>query len=142
MEVVLVLAIVGGAPGIGAILHGDTLLRSEVHRERDTFVSTLLMTARARALAQLQGEPHGIYIDTVKKEYVLFRGDTYDAARPTNQIIPFQNPTATITEPDGLTTIIFAPRTGHLLTGAGTYTVSVHNHGLSVSVNAVGQIDW
>lgn len=142
LEVLVVLALLGGILSMGLVLQSDVVLRNEVRSERDVFVSALLMTARSRALGNLYGEAHGIHINPTEHEYTLFQGDTYDASDETNQVIPFQNETVSIQNENGSNTIVFEPLTAHVREGGGTYTLTLTNHTLSVHVNDVGQIDW
>lgn len=142
LEILVVLALLGGILSMGLVLQSDVVLRNEVRSERDVFVSALLMTARSRALGNLYGEAHGVHINTGEHEYTLFHGDMYDASDETNQVISFQNETVRIQNENGSNTIVFEPLTAHVREGGGTYTLTLSNQTLSVRVNDVGQIDW
>ncbi len=142
IEVLVALAIMGSILGMGTILQSDAVTRNEVKNERDTFISALLMTARARALANVHGHAHGVYIDNTDRAYVLFEGTTYDAFLDTHQRIPFQSDYTVITHDHGSDTILFEALTGNVLEGTGTYTLAQNNYTLVVDINDVGRVDW
>jgi Tfp pilus assembly protein FimT len=142
IEVLIALSILGFILSLHTVLGSEVILRNEVRTERDTFVTTLLITARTRALTNEGESSHGVHIDTTKKTYVLFKGSTYEETNVTNEVIPFQNNDVSIENSEGFHTIIFEALTGDVDHGAGTYALSLGSHVLTVNLNTLGRIDW
>jgi hypothetical protein len=120
----------------------QSVARSSVAEERDLFVSLLLSGARAQAIANVKETAHGIHIDNINKEYVLFEGTTYTPGSASNRMTPFTNDELTITNGSGENDIIFEPLSGNVSTGAGTITIEGYGVRSTIAINEVGQINW
>jgi prepilin-type N-terminal cleavage/methylation domain-containing protein len=136
IEVVIVVALAAVIIAMGTIMGYDTLGRSSVHEERDLLV-TLLTGARARALANVNEQEHGVHV--AADSFVLFAvdaGDPYDPGDPANVAIERRGDAVVA----GDDTVVFeqlsaaaSPATITLTQGAASSTISI---------NAAGRIEW
>ena len=74
IEVLIVIALVGIILSMGMLIGQSSIGRSYVYSERDALVS-LLTTARAQSLANMNESAHGVYISSTST--TLFEGSSY-----------------------------------------------------------------
>ena len=120
----------------------SAITQSSVIQERDFFVTLLLRSARAGAIANFAEKSHGVHIDTTLHTYTLFTGTSYVAGASGNRTIAFTNNHINITNSSGSADIVFQQLSGNVTTGAGTLTLTDGNTTQHIGINAVGQIDW
>jgi prepilin-type N-terminal cleavage/methylation domain-containing protein len=113
----------------------DSIARSTVFGDRDIFVS-LLTTARAHALGNVNQKPQGVHIGLTN--FVLFEGSSYSTSSTQNRPVP-RTSAISITGP---TDIIFDQLSGNVSTGLGTTTLSENAKTAEININAVGRIEW
>ena len=127
---------------LGAFIGFDTIGRSNVHSERDLFVS-LLTGARARALANVNQSTHGVHIDPTN--FVLFEDSTapytYTSGDPNNRVVA-RNASVTKTGP-GPDDILFLQLSGNVpVLNTGTVTLTGGAQSATIEINTAGRIDW
>jgi prepilin-type N-terminal cleavage/methylation domain-containing protein len=142
IELIIVLALMSGVFAFGAVMSMRSIARSSVIEERDLFVSLLLSGARAHAMANVEESAHGIHIDNVQKEYVLFVGNIYDPGDSDNRVTPFTNDDLSITNSSGGADIIFDPLSGNASEGAGTISILGNDIEQQIVITRIGQINW
>jgi prepilin-type N-terminal cleavage/methylation domain-containing protein len=142
IELIIVIALMSGVMAFSVVLGIDSIERSSVVEERDLFVSLLLTGARAQAMANVGETAHGIHIDTINHEYILFNGTTYVAGASGNRVTPFSNTNLSITHSSGNTDIVFEALSGNVSTGAGTITLRGANAIQEIEINESGRINW
>ena len=135
LETLIVVGIFALLSGVVAIVGIDSITRATAHGERDLFVS-LLISARAQSLANINERAHGIHIGG--PEYVLFEGSLYDASDPANVSVPRES-AVTVTGP---VDIIFDRLSGSVSTDVGTVTFVEGTSSTTVEINAFGRIEW
>jgi len=141
IELLIVLALVGIIATWSLTMGLSAITQSSVIQERDFFVTLLLRSARAEALANFAEKSHGVRIDTVLHTYTLFTGTSYVSGASDNRTIAFSNSHINVTNTGGVN-IVFEQLSGNVTTGAGTLTFTDGNTTQQISINAVGQIDW
>jgi len=134
MELIVVLGLIGIIASIGSAISLDVVGRSAVHTERDTLVS-LLWSARARALANVEESEQGVHIES--DSFVVFVGSPY-SVDPENITIA-RNPGVTI---GGGPDVIFSQLSGNVVTGVGTLTFSGPVGSAHIEINEAGRIEW
>jgi len=134
IEILVVVAIIALLASVGTIMGFDTIGRASVHSERDLFVS-LLTSARARALANVNESAHGIQINT--NDFTIFEVPLSGVV--TNQRVIARSSNITIAVG---TSIIFDQLRANVSTGVGSYTMSDGTQTASVIINSEGRIDW
>ncbi len=135
IEVLLVLGLLVALAGTGLFYSVDSFRRSQFRAERDMVVS-LMQQARARGIANINEQSHGVHIDPTS--YVLFSGSVYNAADPSNQSYP-ANVVITHT---GMTDVVFSQVSGEATVTGGPLTLSQGSSLSVISINNVGQINW
>lgn len=135
LEVMIILAIFAVlfsyVFGVGVEFYQSQLLISE----RDTVLS-LLRSARARAMNNIDQSSHGLYIDS--NQYVVYEGlsyalrsQTYDEAFPHSLGIAISGPSdVNFSSSDGSSNV------------SGTVALSTGAGKSNISVNYEGRIDW
>jgi prepilin-type N-terminal cleavage/methylation domain-containing protein len=135
IEVLIVIALLALAAGATLIIGTDSIGRATASRERD-MVASLLHTARAEALANVDEKKHGVHVGS--DSYVLFSGNSYSAGASDNREFPKEG-AVTVSGPSD---IIFDALSAKVGTGVGTLLFTDSAASASVSINAVGRIDW
>lgn len=141
IETLMVVGLLSLILTFGMSMSIDSIGRSSVYEERDLIVSLLLIGARSHAMANKESSAHGVHIDSARKKYVLFTGDTYIEGASHNHVIDFTSNHLFVTHSGG-DDIVFAPLSGDVVTGVGTITVSGGGVTQHIRLNRVGQIDW
>lgn len=118
IEMVIVISLIAVIGGFGLFFGIDSLRGYSFHSDRDTLVSTL-QHARAEAMANIcrgkaadctdGGKPHGVYIDTTNRKYVIFQGATY-VSRDSDQDAPID--ANNLTTWKGVNEVVFAELSG------------------------------
>ena len=123
--------------GLGLVLSMDVWRGTSFHSEQDLLVS-LLYKARSRAVSNIHEENHGLYIDEVNKQYVVFEDDLNDDKRLT-----FDMSKGVTFDDKHDVEIIFAARTANTLESDG-YTIRMMGEGKEniVTINEEGGITW
>jgi prepilin-type N-terminal cleavage/methylation domain-containing protein len=140
IEVLLVMALVAFVAGMGLTVSFSSIAQSNAVQERDLLAS-LLISARARALANVNEREHGVHIDST--EYIIFEVDAGDdfADRDTDYDRVVERNDAVDIDPMD-SEIIFEQLSGNVSTGIGDYTITQGENEQVVSINAAGRIDW
>lgn len=149
IELIIVIGLIGVIASFSAAMSLSSLSKSNATQERDLFVSLLLRGARAKALANIDQKPHGVYIDDSCHRYILFEGISFTMPAgtcPTSGLdsIDFTNKLhnpPTVANSGGKT-IVFEQLSGNVTTGSGTTTFSSNGVTLKVNIRSNGQIDW
>ena len=142
IELLIVLALVGIIATYSLTMGVRAITQSSVVQERDFFITLLLQSSRAEAIANFNEKSHGVHIDTILHTYTLFTGTAYVAGASTNRVIPFANNHVTITNSSGGTDIIFEQLSGNVTEGLGTLTLTDGQTTQMIDINSVGQINW
>lgn len=107
--------------------------RADYYAERD-FVVRLLQSARGSALANINGERHGIKIDVSEHEYLILEGDEVILRMPIRTGV-------SVEEVDGGdSTIMFRQNSGR--STGGRISISDDVRSGIIVVNQVGAILW
>ncbi len=122
---------------LSAFVGFDSIARSTVAGERDSLTS-LLASARAHAISNVNEKKHGVHIDEDEPDFVLFEGDSYSAGDPNNR--PVARTSAVSVSGPG--DIIFEQLSGDVITGVGTTTLSDGSKTAEININSVGRIEW
>lgn len=141
IELVIVIAMVGVITSFSVVISLGSLSKSTLSQERDLFVTLLLHSTRAASIANIEGTSHGVYIDDINHQFVLFNGTTYSSGAPSNRVIPYNSNTISVSNSGG-NTIIFEQLSGSVTTGAGMITMTNGGSNQSIIIRDVGQIDW
>ncbi len=137
IELLVVVAIIALLAAVGGLIGFDALGRSSVHSERDLLVS-LLTSARARALANVNEKGHGIHINL--NEFVIFEGTTYNISDPKNRSVG-RNTGVTVTTVPANADIIFNQLSASVVIPVG---ISLTQGGQTdaVDINSQGRVEW
>lgn len=136
IEVLIVIGLVLIVASMGLFASMHDVGRSHARTERDTLVS-LLTTARARALANVNESPQGLCINTEK--IILFETGSYNPTHTSNREMQRD---ASI-EISGPHEIVFEQLTGNVAVGVGTMAISGGAPPIyTIELNRVGRIDW
>jgi len=139
IEILIVMALVGLVGGFALFVSMETFRGSSFHADRDLLIAAL-QRARAESMNNTclgscsDGLAHGVHIQSDK--YVVFQGNTYNAADPLNQSYE-SSPATTKT---GATDILFAQLSG--ASAGGTITLTGSSRTSVVTVGTEGQISW
>jgi len=136
IEILVVVAIIALLASVGTIMGFDTIGRASVHSERDLFVS-LLTSARARALANVNEKPHGIRIEPSK--FIIFERSTYGFADPADREM---NRNSFIVSNPATAEVVFSQLSANVSSGAGQYILSDGTQSAVIDINSEGRIDW
>ena len=136
IEILVVMVLVSALAGFGATVGMDIYRTNTLRSDRDLLVSTLEQ-ARNRAVTNVGGSTHGVYIEDDK--YILFRGDSYAGRNPEYDE---EVPNTTSINVSGTREYVFEELTGKgLLSGSITLT-DYSGSTKVVSVNEEGGLDW
>jgi prepilin-type N-terminal cleavage/methylation domain-containing protein len=138
LELMMVCALIAIIGALSMPFSLGSMSRAYTTSERDLYVA-LLISARGRSLANEGGEPHGVYIDTLNRQYFTYTGDRYSSDNASNVAIPMISD-ATLS--GVLVDTVFAPLRAHALRDSGTTSISTHDITYEVVVNDVGRIEW
>lgn len=134
IELTIVIGLVAVLASIGTAFSISSISRTHALSERDLLVSLLTQT-RAKALANVNENAHGVYIDTTY--YVIYEGTSYSEENPTNHHI-----TRTSTMPiDGLQDITFQQLTADV-DETGTIEIGADTQTYIIEINSIGRINW
>lgn len=136
IEVLIVVGLIGLIATLGVLIGFDSITRSSLGGERDFLVS-FIVGARARALANVDESPQGIYID--ENSVILFEGSEYNPADPNNRIS--ERNSSILISPNP-TEIVFEQLSANVTSGAGVFTLSSDEKTAEVDVNTVGRVEW
>jgi len=142
IEVIMVVALVGLILSTGMIIGQSSVGRSYVSSERDTVVS-VLVTARGKALANMNESAHGVYISATST--TLFEGISYVLRKKSqDKVIPHIS-SVTVVPPPLYTLpfyIVFEQLTGNVTSGSGAITLTDGIASSTIVVNHAGRINW
>ena len=141
IEITIVLALVGVIAAFGVAMSYSSLSQTTVTQERDLFVTLLLRSTRAAAIANMEEAPHGVYIDDANNRYILFTGTAYSSSDPDNRSVPYTDDVITVTN-NGGNSIVFDQLSGKVTSGAGTISIGNGNATQGIIIRESGQIDW
>ena len=133
IEVIVVMAIFSALVGMSAFFDLTFYRGSSFNSDYDVFIA-VLQRSRARAVNNINGSKHGLYIDSDK--YILFQGDDYATATAAEEIS--RNPDISYT---GAVEVVFNQLSGDSSFG-GKIVLSDGFKTATVSFNNEGQIDW
>lgn len=134
IEIVIVIGLVGVLTACSVAFSMSSVSRTHALSERDLLVSLLTQT-RAKAVANVQEKPHGVYIET--DNYIVYEGTIYEEESLTNRIIP-RNSHVTI---NGLKNIIFQQLTADV-ENTGTIEIVEDTQIYRIEINSAGRINW
>jgi len=134
IETLVALALGATLLGSGFFITLSTMKKTSLIHERDLIVS-LLLKARAEALANTDESPHGLHITPLT--FVLFDGATYVATDPTNRVFPRQS-VALLAGDD---TVVFLPLHGNT-NSEKTITLTHESNTARIVINTYGRIEW
>lgn len=158
IELVIVISIIIIVGGIGLFFGLDTLRGYSFHSDRDVLVSAL-QHARAEAMANIcrgsdcdaGGKPHGVYIDTANRKYIIFQGANY-ASRDSDQDAPVD--ANSLTTWKGVNEVVFAELSGDASSADSSPDCASEAEPIciilgdqaartsAITVNSEGQIVW
>lgn len=140
IEVIVVIAIFATLLALGVFM-SLAALRGAYHRSETATVVGLLETARSRAMANMFQTEWGFAHDESMKQYVIFRGSTYNQGATTNEITA-ANPDAEVKDgsnsPDFK--VVFDQLSGD--TSPETITVEEGGKTSTININEEGTILW
>jgi len=140
--------------GFALFVSMDSYRGFSFRSERDTIIS-VLQKARSQAISNVclgsgctDGKSHGVHIDMVNKQYIIFQGANFIAGDATNQVIP-ENDKSISFSPNPPPDIIFnqltadaQDQTAMSCTPANcSITLIQGTNNTTVQINAEGQID-
>ena len=142
IEIVVVLGIISLLLVAGLFISADSF-ESYYFISEEKLVSSLLRTARSRAVNNLSGTSHGLFIG--ESEFVLFQGESFDYKSSTNE--PFlRNKAVEISsdfeDEDRQSFVIFQNLTGRLISNEGTIYLTALRHSSTVEIESEGRINW
>ena len=135
VETIVVIAIVTVLTGAGLFVGLGNYQSYSLSMER-SMVSSLLARARGRALNNIGGEPHGLYIDAGGGKYVLFRGSVYNPLSSDNEEYDKED----AVDVSGLNEVVFYQLTGDASI-EGDIMLSVEGRTATISINYEGRIN-
>ncbi len=135
VELLLTIALLSIIAGAGLVMQFSSLSRMQLENERDLVVA-LLVSERAKALANINQEPHGIHI--TESDFILFEGDSFNSTDPLNTVIA-RNTHITVTPVP--VTLVFEPLSANF-SGPDTLMLSNAERSYTIELNQTGRIDW
>jgi len=135
IEVLIVIAILGGLAGLGLFVSIDFYKSYAFHSERNIVVS-VIQKARSQSLANINESKHGVYFGT--NNYVIFQGGNYASRNATYDEIIQANSLVTHS---GLTEIVFDQLSGNPA-ATGSIILSDGLRSSMISIENEGRIDW
>ncbi len=119
IEVLMVLAMLGFIAS-ATVLFSLSFFNSELLRDEESTLVSLLQTARSNAMHAIDGAAHGVAIDPYGvPEYVLFTGSTLTQA---TKKVAVPHADIVLISTSSLAEIVFAPLSG-VVYGAGQITL-------------------
>lgn len=113
--------------------------KSYQYQREEALLIALLQKTRSRAMSNIAELDHGLHLDIINREYIVFRGSTYSSADPTNEVYEYSSGIAVSTSPV-VSDILFTR-----LTGATTPVTVMVGDGLrstTLTINAEGGMSW
>lgn len=142
IETLIVLGTVSFLIGLAVFINLD-MYRGGAFRAEQSTIITMLQTARADALNNVDQIQHGValYPPDHPRSYVLFEGPGYTTDNPTNQVIDASYP---VTVDDGSQSIIVFDQLSGDVEYPGTIVLIDPQRGLSsqIAINSEGRISW
>lgn len=135
IEVLIVIAILGGLAGLGLFVSIDFYKSYAFHSERNIVVS-IIQKVRSQSLANINESKHGVYFGT--NNYVIFQGENYASRNATYDEIIQAN---SLVSHSGLTEIVFDQLTG-LPSATASIVLSDGLRSSTISIGNEGRIDW
>lgn len=140
IELLVVMTLLIFIAGFAMLMTMDSYRGYSYRTELNTAVS-VLQKARSQAINNINQQPHGVHIDTVNNQYVIFQGLPYSATAPTNVYIPFVTSNTNL-QHIGLSEVSFSQLTGYAAVTGGNLTLKDATHSEVISLNNEGQISW
>ncbi len=135
IEILIVVGLFSVLLGMGLIVSFGTYQRYIFRTEHETFISFLEKT-RSEAMANIDGVPHGVIIDSANKSYTVFEGDSFNKDDPKNQTVaPGSNFSISPS-----VTVLFAQMTGDS-SFEGDIVLTDGIRIATTSINHVGKIE-
>ena len=135
LEVSIVIGLFAILITLGLLLSMDVWHGSSFQSEQDIVLS-LLYKARSRAVSNINESNHGLYIDELNQQYILFEGPDYASAVATTS---FDMGNGLDFSPDS-PEIVFIARTG--ITDDESFTMSGQGKSRTFDINPEGGITW
>ncbi len=135
IEVLIVIAILGGLAGLGLFVSIDFYKSYAFHSEKNIVVS-IIQKVRSQSLANINESKHGVYFGT--NNYVIFQGENYASRNATYDEIIQAN---SLVSHSGLTEIVFDQLTG-LPAATASIVLSDGLRSSTISIGNEGRIDW
>lgn len=134
LEVLVTMAIVGTIFAVGSFLDLNIYSRELLASEQTDLIS-ILQKARNRSMNNLYSSSHGVHI--TEDSFIIFRGSSYLADVPTNEIIT-RNDNIIIT---GINDIVFSQFSGNA-NPTGDILLQDNLQTKTINIKANGLIDW
>lgn len=141
IEIIIVIALTSFIGVFTVAINLQSLIRSEVVNERDSFIALVALRARSAELNNYNQLNQGIFIDSNKRRYTLFQGSKYYADNVDNITIAFSTSNISVVSTNSQT-IIFERLSGNSLTGSQIIRFNDDEITQTVSINEVGQVNW
>ena len=136
IELVIGISILAGLASIGLFIAMNQYSSYVLEADWNAAAS-LLQTARARAMSNINSSAHGLYFDAA--DFVVFQGSSYDDRDTAYDEKFVRSAIVTVTGPEE---IVFNRLRGDLLEGNGTVTLSNGERSRTITLNNEGQISW
>lgn len=135
IELLISIAILMTILGVGFGFSARTYRRYIVDAERDTIVN-IFLRARSRAMANVNGSAHGIYVGA--DDLIVFQGVSYASRAATYDEIYPRTAGLAISGPSE-----FVFQALHAAAApSGTLTIGNEVKSVSIGINDEGRIDW
>jgi prepilin-type N-terminal cleavage/methylation domain-containing protein len=140
IEFLVVMGIMVLVFGFGLFFSMDAYRGYTFRSERDLAIS-ILQKARAQSISNINQQPHGVHIDSVGKQYIIFEGTTFSGSASSNIYVPF---VSSAVSHSGMSDVFFNQLDGGVATppAAWPFTDPTSGRTSSVTINAEGQITW
>ena len=136
MEILVVMTIAVLIASFGLVISMDSYRGNNFRAEQDLILSTLFK-ARAQAMANINQQPHGVYLDSGANQYTLYQGHNYPGRDLSTQIIIAGNPDYVL---GGTPDITFTQLTGATTVANISLDNNIHSI-FYVCINSEGQIN-
>ena len=134
IEIVVAIGITVMIFSMGIVVTFNFYKNNTLRAERDLVVF-ILGKARNKAMDNAYALPHGVHI--AQSDYTIFRGSTYIAGDPSNEIIPGNS----AIQKSGLNEVVFSQLSGDSNV-ENTITLSNGPQTQLISINNEGNIRW
>lgn len=137
LEVLIVILLFSALVGVTTVVSMDSY-RSYNFQTQQTQFRALVLQARSQAVSNIHQAPHGVRVNQVPLQYVLFEGVDYAHRDAAQDVLVTPSSTLTV---GGLTEVVFTQLTGQPnVIGSFTLNDGIHPPS-SISINNEGQVN-